>query len=79
MKIIIRAFKGFERYSLAVHNLGFFNTLKIFILRKISSNKINKIYSKNFGEIYWRPQVDFGVISHFFQPAIGFEFNDNYC
>ena len=77
MKIIIRAFKGLVRYSLAVNNLGFLNTLKLIIFRKIlSSNKINKIYSKNFGEIYWRPQVDFGVISHFFQPGIGFEFND---
>ena len=76
MKKLVRFLKAFPRYTLAINNLGFLNTLKIIFLKIISSNKIHKINSKKFGEIYWRPKVDFGAISHLFKEEIFFNLNN---
>ncbi|RPG55690.1 MAG: FkbM family methyltransferase [Flavobacteriales bacterium TMED235] len=76
MKKLVRFLKIFPRYTLAINNLGFLNTLKIIFLKTISSNKIHKINCKKFGEIYWRPKVDFGALSHLFKEEIHFNLNN---
>ena len=73
MQSLVRISKGFSRYLISINNLGLVNTIKIIITRLFPGNKIEKINTKKFGSIYWRPKFDFGVMTHFFTPQIGFD------
>ena len=73
MKSLARVLKIFPRYTVAIHNLGFFNTIKILYLRLFPQTKIQQINTKKFGKIYWRPKLDFGVMTHFFNPQVGLD------
>ncbi len=73
MKSLTRFLEKFPRYTIAIHNLGFFNTIKIIYLRLFPQNKIQQINTKKFGKIYWRPKLDFGVMTHFFNPQVGLD------
>ena len=73
MKSFARLLKMFPRYATAIYNLGFFNTIKILYLRLFPQTKIQQINTKKFGKIYWRPKLDFGVMTHFFNPQVGLD------
>ena len=73
MKYIIRYLNFLKRFGVSIVNLGFFNSFKITILKLFPSDKISKISTKKFGNIYWRSYCDYGVISHFFSPQVGLD------
>ena len=73
MQSLVRISKRFSRYLISINNLGLVNTIKIIITRLFPGDKIEKINTKKFGSIYWRPKFDFGVMTHFFTPQIGFD------
>ena len=73
MQSLVRISKGFSRYLISINNLGLVNTIKIIITRLFPGYKIQKINTKKFGSIYWRPKFDFGVMTHFFTPQIDFD------
>ncbi len=78
MKLLVYILNIFNRYSISIYNLGLFNTIKIVLLRILPSKNISKITSKKFGTIYWRSYSDYGVISHFFTPQLGFDTNGDF-
>ena len=73
MQSLVRISKRFSRYLISINNLGLVNTIKIVITRFFPRDKIEKINTKKFGSIYWRPKYYFGVMTHFFKPQIGFD------
>jgi len=73
MKKLIRILNIFTRFFIAIHNLGLLNSFKIFINRFFLKEKISKIKTKKFGEIYWRSYCDHGVISHLFSSQLAFD------
>jgi len=77
MKYIIHYLNFLQRFGASIVNLGLFNSFKIIFLNFFPSKNISKISSKKFGNIYWRSYCDYGVISHFFSPQIGFNTNNN--
>ena len=72
MKYIIHYLNFLQRFGVSIVNLGLFNSFKIVFLKFFPDKKISKISSKKFGHIHWRSYYDYGVISHFFFPQVGF-------
>ena len=70
MKSFARVLKIFPRYTVAIHNLGFFNTIKILYLRLFPQTKIQQINTKKFGKIYWRPKYHLIKINNFLKKKI---------
>jgi len=73
MKYIIRYLNFLQRFGVSIVNLGLLNSFKIVFLKFFPSKNISKISSKKFGHIHWRSYCDYGVISHFFSPQVGFD------
>jgi FkbM family methyltransferase len=70
--VIVKLLYSLIRYIVAIHNLGFANTVYILCKKFFLSAHTCKIKTKTFGNIYWRPKFDFGVFSHLYSPAINF-------
>jgi FkbM family methyltransferase len=73
--IAARALAYASRFFVAVENLGFASSLKIFALYRLGIKRDSVIFARKLNRsIYFRGAADTGVLSHFFYP--GFRIRD---